>query len=235
MIAVVHDDDLRNVLETVFMGILMSASAHDPGKPYGYFADNVVPKQMLYRNAFRLFHFRLSRLVVRCTDSAPLLPRAPVYELVTSDASDPATWKGHGFDCVVTSPPYPSAVDYTNAFRLASHWFPRFASLDSLRLLEIGARSLRKRREAKEHYFQRMHSVFGHLVDHLRPGGSLALVLPKGRVQTPTIQRILRDILTFPRLRQVATLERRILNRYFVRKDGGIKSEVVTVFRKSRL
>ncbi len=230
----IHDRDVRQVMETVFIATLMPASGHKAKKPYGYFADNVAPKETLYRNAFGLFHARLARLVRRVATAERVagLPTAGLYQLRCEDAIQPAAWGDIVFDCIITSPPYPGAVDYSTAFRLASHWFPQHGPVESLREAEIGPRWARRRTTSREEYFRKMHLVFENMVTHLHDSGTLAIVLPKGRSQSPTIQRLLRDLESLCNLREVARMERRILKRYFVRKGGGIKTELVIILRK---
>ena len=234
MVEQISNVELKLLLETVFISILMAASSHKGKKPYGYFADNVVPKEERYRNAYKLFYLRCRRLLVRVTKMLPSLTRAtrdPVV-LGLGDAASSDVWGKRQVDCVVTSPPYPGAVDYAMAFRLASYWFPERGDILSVRTHEIGARGLRRRRDSRDVYFTGMHHAFRNMIRALRPGGLLALVLPRGRSQTPTIDRLVRSVLSADHVRQVAKIERRILKRYFVREGGGIKSEVILVFRK---
>jgi hypothetical protein len=234
LIEALSGDELKRLLETVFMSVLMGASSHEGKKPYGYFADNVAPKEHRYRNAYKIFFFRLRRLLARLTKMLPatksVTAEAPLMTL--GDAADSSVWGGRQVDCIVTSPPYPGAVDYAMAFRLASYWFPKLGNISEMRAREIGARGLRRRSGSREIYFDQMHNAFRNMLHSLRPGGLLALVLPRGRSQTPTIDRLIRSILSADHLREVARIERRILKRYFVREGGGIKSEVIFVFRK---
>jgi hypothetical protein len=227
------DEDLRRLLVVLFIATLMPASSHEGGKPYGYFADNVVPKTAVYRSAFKLFSRRANRLVRRYRDISLTPGGAAVrFQTSTGDASDPRAWKGVSLDCIVTSPPYPGAVDYSTAFRLASYWFPELGGIEQIRTREIGPRSLRRRPDAREVYFEKMEAAFINAVASLKAGGGLAVVLPKGRSQTPTISRLIKALTASGQLREVARLERRILNRHFVRIGGGIRSEIVIAFLK---
>jgi hypothetical protein len=234
LVEAVRPRELRSILRTVFVATLIPASGHRAKKPYGYFADNVIPKTRIYRNAYGLFHRRLLRLVRRCreleAERAETLE--PSLTLAVADARDPAVWKGIKAGAIVTSPPYPGAADYTTAFRLASYWFPDLGAVDDLRTNEIGARWARRRHGTREQYFLDMRCVFDNAVKQLRQGGILALVLPRGRSQTPTIQRLVSDLVQAHPLVEVARLERRILNRHFVRADGGIRSELLLALRK---
>jgi hypothetical protein len=229
-----YPENIRQILETVFIATLMPASGHRARKPYGYFADNVVPKERIYRTAFQLFYNRLARLISRCAQLSNDLPSGepPKYKLHVGDARSSQLWNDTTVDCIITSPPYPGAVDYCTAFRLASYWFPQYGRIEELRASEIGARWARRRQSSRQEYFDNIRLVFASALARLAPHGFVALVLPIGRQQTPTINRIVRSLLDADGLREVARTERRISKRYFVRQGGGIKREVVIVFRK---
>src|SRR5271157_3438189 len=62
------------------------------------------------------------------------------------------------FALVITSPPYFGVTDYVKAQRLSLEWMSN--PIEPVRLLEVGARSKRHRRNAGESYLQEIRGAF---------------------------------------------------------------------------
>lgn len=79
-------------------------------------------------------------------------------------------------DLIVTSPPYLNVTDYIKSQRLSFLWMPK-SEMMALRENEIGARSHRGRKSARDEYLWNMGICIQEMRDVLRRGKYLCVVL----------------------------------------------------------
>jgi hypothetical protein len=148
-----QEPQIRKPLFAVFSNLLFTCASTNgsltkSGKPrrhhWGWVADNVRPKKLLFHNAVKLFCEKLVTLVDK--SNPDLTTQAKVIQqdarhMILDDES---------IDLVVTSPPYVGVIDYTHANRLLYLWMGW--SIDKERIDEIGARYRRSRKNAVAEY-----------------------------------------------------------------------------------
>jgi hypothetical protein len=173
------------VLQMLFSDTLFScASAGRPhtsgGKRrrhhWGWIADNVRPKSLVWHDARRLFCRSLQK-------TAEILRATPLVEDVQlafrpADSRDLPLLTS-SVDLVITSPPYLGMIDYATANRLTYMWFGW--SLEADRLQEIGARSHRNRTSAIDDYMKAIRVSAGEIHRVLKPNGFCAVVIGASR------------------------------------------------------
>ena len=92
---------------------------------------------------------------------------------------------GGPYDGVVTSPPYPGLIDYHEQHRYAYE----LLGLDDRREREVGAAAAGTSRAAIEEYTAGIATVLGPVVESLRPGAPLCIVVNDRRDLYPEILR----------------------------------------------
>lgn len=143
---------------------------------WGWIADNVLPKNLIWHDAIKLFRDRLEHacyVISSSKSSSPnksTLLREDIRSLSVPDSS---------VDLVVTSPPYLGMIDYALSNRLTYLWFgwPLTEDQD----LEIGARRRRNRHNAIEEYLQAITVSCEQIMRALRPQGFCAIVIGASR------------------------------------------------------
>jgi DNA methylase len=175
----------REVLQMLFSDTLFScASAGRPntsgGKKrrhhWGWIADNVRPKLLVWHDARRLF-FNLLQRTAEVLLATPLVKNVQLAFMSADSRALPL--EASTVDLIVTSPPYLGMIDYATANRLTYLWFGW--SLDADRLQEIGARSHRKRTSAISDYMRAIRTSAGEIHRVLKPDGACAIVIGASR------------------------------------------------------
>jgi hypothetical protein len=184
-IEVVRSPGTRDVLKMLFSDTLFSCAS--AGRPYtsggkkrkhhwGWIADNVRPKSLIWHDARRLFCNSLQR-------TADVLSSTPFVNTVqlgfTSADSRDLPLQSSSVDLVVTSPPYLGMIDYATSNRLTYMWFGW--SLEADRGQEIGARSHRNRTSAIDDYMRAIRATTGEIYRVLKPSGFCAVVIGGSR------------------------------------------------------
>jgi hypothetical protein len=225
----------RPVLEMLFSDLLFTcASAGRPrtsgGKKrrhhWGWIADNVRPKALVWHDARRLFCGLLRRTdeVLKATPPVKNVSirfdQADARALPIADSS---------VDLIVTSPPYLGMIDYANANRLTYLWFGW--QVDEDRQNEIGARCYRKRDSARPDYLAAVNTSVLEMRRVLKKTGFCAIVIGASRKYPGVTEEVIQCFSAGMRL--VWGPEGRIPSRRRVsERQGTVPSEFVCVFRR---
>lgn len=131
----------------------------------GYLADNVAPNQDNNINALNVYKGKLKQLFARqdfiatnnlcsviCVES----------DIMNFSIESPA-------DIVVTSPPYPFAVDFIRYHRLALYWLEK--NVEEISDQEVGARNKRNKRNALSDFFIQFEKIYIHIMKMVKDGG----------------------------------------------------------------
>lgn len=196
----------RNAAYSAFSSILRFACSQD--KHWGWICDNVWPKNMLYRDAVKLFTAKLSEFGATAAAFADAEMRSDAhlsYRLDTGRCSDILRCEDdRSVDVVITSPPYYGVTDYVRSQRLTFLWLG--GEFEQARQAETGARFKRRRKESLVDYLREMSESFREVARVLRPGRHCAIMIG----ESPRRIRYLDD---FERLLSASglTVEDRIL------------------------
>lgn len=230
---------IRTVFDAVFSHIAKRCCSQR--NHWGYVADNMVPRVLVYEDAVAQYLEELAHLQeafekylafpeVRSVPIRDLNKRA---EVVRANLLRGAVVPNRSVDLIVTSPPYPNVTDYTRSQRL-SHWWLGL-SVDGLREEEIGARFKRKRKGAVQDYFSSMETCIDVISSALQPGRFFCVVIgetkDKGR-QVGVVKRMC-ALMTNAGFTEPFEKIRRNRSRERIRsRDGLANEEYILVFRK---
>ncbi len=184
-IADVRTPELREVFEVAFSNLLFSCASS--GRPtttggqkrrhhWGWIADNVKPKQLLWHDAARHFRNALAS-IHQMIRAYPLYPAGDLT-IERSDARSIPLAES-SVDLVVTSPPYLAMIDYSTAQRLSYMW--RNLRMDLDREDEVGARSRRNRVFAEAEYENAISQSVVEIERVLKPSAFCAIVIGTSR------------------------------------------------------
>ena len=156
--------DSRLIAETAFSAILLPVCRET--RHWGYVCDNTTPKNDYERDVPEAFERVLDMFdaAYRERDSYWLAgTQFPSddreVDILEGDAREVIAKCATGTaQLIVTSPPYFGVADYIKAQRLSFEW--RETPIEPLRMIEIGARSKRRRLTAADEYVQECKAVF---------------------------------------------------------------------------
>ncbi len=233
-------EPFRRVCESVFSSIAKACSSQR--EHWGYVADNMIPRSLIYYDAVNAFRFGLRTNVDAFERflETPNLKDRTVSELntaarvLTVNCQDMGEIEDQSVDLIVTSPPYLSVTDYMKSQRL-SLWWSRY-SVEALREIEIGARFKRTRTKAFDDYLEGMTKSISNMARVLKSDHYLCLVIGETEVQRKSHQLIdrLRNIVLeqgfcepFGKIQRTRTRER------LKSRQGAANDEYILVFRKA--
>lgn len=183
------DERLVTLGRACFSSILRACSSQE--KHWGYICDNVRPKTLTYKSAFKYFtksihqfitHYRrFEKLAIAQRQNAPAFVRFDEVQIFEGNAiSNLTKLPSVSVQLTVTSPPYLNVTDYFDAQRLSNLWlFPEVGN--ELRSQEIGARYKRYRKDSITPYLEDMTECVHQLVRVLVRGGHCCLVLGESK------------------------------------------------------
>jgi hypothetical protein len=151
-------------------------------KHWGWIADNVAPKTMIDKDIVSLFVRHCTEMIgafekyydqIEATkqNSMDVLSKSMVYLHDSRFAIN----INRKVDAVITSPPYPSVIDYTKAHRLSYILFGW--DLEGDKKIEIGARWKRTRKNQMAEYKEDIVRAFENIDPLLRNGGLIGMVI----------------------------------------------------------
>ena len=235
-----YDGRVRNLLEVLLSSIAKRASSQS--KHWGYVADNMVPKTLVYKDAISLFSRVIQDAVFayRSMLLAPTLVGRPtealngLAKIERRDIRHGTGLSPDSVDLIVTSPPYPFSTDCARSQRLSFWWLRE--SLDTEREVEVGARYKRHRQYALEDYFRELEACFDHISMTLKRGKCLCLVIGvplAQRAKGNVLERVI-SIVTAQGLRECfARVTRRPSRNRLVNREGETNDETIAFFEKS--
>lgn len=183
------------VLKAAFSSILLQVCRET--RHWGYVCDNSTPKTNNERDVLKTFRASLSawREAYQARDrflAKAELALAPC-EAVAADAATYLSLIPSGSaELVLTSPPYQGVADYVKSQRLSMEWFGH--QIEPLRAQEIGARSKRLRRQAREEYVRDLKTVLAQCHRVLSRTGHVALVIGESSKRAPILAETLSEV-----------------------------------------
>lgn len=153
---------------------------------WGHVADNVLPKELVYKSVALQCKIWLSKLsrVMRETKVHPVHEQSESTSSVVrfnwlNDQNEPLQMASGSVDLMVTSPPYASAIDYTLSQRL-SHYLAGYSDVEIKHLVsaEIGARRQRFHIAQEEVWATHLASSLESQLRLMKDSGVVCVVLP---------------------------------------------------------
>ncbi|ACH37359.1 hypothetical protein Gbem_0328 [Citrifermentans bemidjiense Bem] len=227
-----QSSQVQKVLFALFSNVLFACASTNGSRTHtgklrrhhwGWVADNVRPKELIFHNAIELFCKNLR--AVMDTNRGPISTTAKVIQ---QDARN-MELEDESVDLVVTSPPYAGVIDYTHANRLLYLWMGW--PMGEERADEIGARYRRNRKNAVEEYLSDMRLCRDQIHRVLKKGSYCAIVVGESKKFPNTASLLIEDfsqsmpIVWGPKSRYLS--RRRVSDRV-----AGDPVEFVCVFQK---
>ncbi|MBR1688010.1 MAG: hypothetical protein IJ710_05675 [Prevotella sp.] len=167
----IEDEDYRNVFEVLLSAIIKTVCNKRDTWNYGYIADNVLPNKPCLLDAERTFWKRYESYLEAVEElPADYENRARVFCCDVSDFRP-----DRQYDLVITSPPYPFAVDFARYNRLSYYLLGE--DLDDAVNRETGARNKRNRRGCVEQFFSEMETIYQSIHRCTKSGGLLCMTI----------------------------------------------------------
>lgn len=231
LISKIEDEDYRNIFEVLFSSILKTVSNKRDTWNNGYIADNVMPNKSYSGNAFKVFcsKYKLLKQSYKelndyCLNKEYVRPIVCLSNILKfqSDVK---------FDMVITSPPYPFAVDFVRYNRLTYYWFGW--NIDERFEEETGSRGKRSRKNALNDFFSEMEILYKHIFSLVKTGGYFCMTVGNTARDNSKISFVdwLIDLFTTNNWTLVSNEERTIKAQSMAQKRIPIEQKLV--FRKN--
>ncbi len=160
----IEDTKYRDLFYLILLSILNNCSRKRKTWNLGYIADNCMPNIDRQIDVVKLYKQQLELLKKR-KDFIKNTSNNTV-ECIESDIMNTNI---SGVDLVVTSPPYPFAVDFIRYHRLALYWMGK--QVEELSNKEVGARNKRNKKNCENEFFDQMELIYLHIMEMVKSKG----------------------------------------------------------------
>lgn len=170
----INDKNYQNIFHVLVSSIIKTVCNKRSTWNNGYIADNVLPNKEYDGDCFKTFKTKYKQLRKAYED----LSLIPVNNGVKTKAylSNILDFKSDiKFDIVITSPPYPFAVDFVKYNRLTYYWFGW--DVDGKSEEETGSRTKRNRKNAIVDFFNEMEKLYKHIFSLVKSGGYFCMTV----------------------------------------------------------
>lgn len=160
----ISEEKYRNLFYLILLSILNSCSRKRKTWNLGYLADNVLPDIDRDVDVLKIYKRKVKELFKRKDFLKNISNSCRCIEsdvLCVKDVNN--------VDLVVTSPPYPFAVDFIKYHRLALYWMEK--PVDDLCDKEVGARNKRNRKNALNEFYEQMDNVYKNIMSMVKING----------------------------------------------------------------
>lgn len=169
-IELIDDEKYRNLLEVVLSSLMNKTCNKRDTWNIGYISDNILPNKSCKLSVLNEFAKRCTWLREACRETAKLSNNSNVVlgdsKTFTSDVE---------FDLVITSPPYPFAVDFAKNNRLSYYLFKE--DLDEAAAKETGARNKRNKRDCEKMFFDEIKDIYINIIRQIKVGGYFCMTV----------------------------------------------------------
>ncbi len=162
-ISKIKDKKYYRLFYLILLSCLNNCSRKRKTWNLGYIADNVLPNMDRDVDPIKVYKRKLSLLYKRTDWLNNICNTA---ECIESDIIDV---NFDEVDLVVTSPPYPFAVDFIKYHRLTLYWMEK--KVDNLSDKEVGARNKRNKKQAIDDFFKEMEKIYLHVMSMIKKDG----------------------------------------------------------------
>lgn len=223
----IDDVKYRELFLLILLSILNNCSRKRKTWNLGYLADNVLPDQDRRVDVIKLYITKINQLYDRKDFVKNTDYKARCIESDILDVNDI-----YNVDLVVTSPPYPFAVDFIRYHRLALYWLEK--PVEELSSKEVGARNKRSRKNALNDFFNEMEKVYKHIMSMVKKDGYWCMTIGDTTRNQEKINFVDWTINLF--VQNGWTLEKRTF-RYLKQQTMAqkrIKTESILIFKKKQ-
>jgi hypothetical protein len=171
----IDENDIKNIFQVAFSSILKTVSNKRSTWNNGYIADNVLPNMDYTGDALSVFRKKIESYYKKYSELWKHIKyiKNNEVEVFHSDILDFSSEEM--FDMVITSPPYPFAVDFVKYNRLSYYWFGE--DVIEMAEKETGSRHKRNRKEAISEFFSEMDKIYKHVFSMVKSGGYFCMTV----------------------------------------------------------
>lgn len=169
-IETIEEYKYKELFEVVISSILNRVCNKRNTWNLGYLSDNILPNKENERSVKNEFSKQCKWLIQAVGETENLENNADVIQ------TNAATFQSNSlFDIVITSPPYPFAVDFARNNRLSYYLFNE--DIEKATLEETGARNKRNRRNCETDFFQEMQHIYSNIMSMVTTGGYFCMTV----------------------------------------------------------
>ena len=170
----IENEKYKVIFEVLFSSILKTVCNKREVWNNGYVADNILPNKEYHGDALKVFSSKYKQLVDSYEELndkginkeyTPKIINCKIQEFKSSTK----------FDAVITSPPYPFAVDFVRYYRLSYYWFGK--DVDEFTKNETGARNKRKYKTAVNDFYEEMETIYKHIFSLVKINGYFCMTV----------------------------------------------------------
>ncbi|MCE4949900.1 MULTISPECIES: DNA methyltransferase [Staphylococcus] len=162
----IEEDAYRDFFLLCFLSIAKKVSNKRKTWNIGYIADNVLPNMESKLKALDCFKQKVQKEIIKMGNYEDNSERVET-SIIKKDISKYRLNKT--IDMVMTSPPYPFAVDFIRYHRLSMYWLQE--DIEKLTSLEIGARNKRNKKNNLQLFFNEIETSFINIMSSVKSDG----------------------------------------------------------------
>ena len=167
----IEDINYKNIFEVCLSGILKAICNKRKTWNNGYIADNILPNVECEKSLKKVFEQKINNVIKAYEELKNYtFTNSSVFEKNILDYNPVKK-----FDIVITSPPYPFAVDFARYNRLSYYLFNE--DLDSAVSKETGARNKRNKKNCVENFFNEIKILYLHIMELINTNGYFCMTV----------------------------------------------------------
>lgn len=175
------EENYRILFEVVLSSLLNKVCNKRDTWNLGYLSDNILPNKMSKLTLQKEFEKRCKWLLEACKETEFLCNKAKVFCCNSANY-----YQESPVDIVITSPPYPFAVDFARNNRLSYYLFKE--DVEQAAAAETGSRYKRNKKHCEEMFFQEMKVIYLNVMNLVRCGGYFCMTVADTKRNNRPIQ-----------------------------------------------
>lgn len=169
-IKAIDDIKYRTLYEVALSSILNKVCNKRDTWNLGYLSDNILPNKESKLSLRKEFEKKLKWLINACRETMNVNNNSFAIQ------ANSKTFKSdEQYDLVITSPPYPFAVDFARNNRLSYYLFQE--DLEQASNDETGARFKRNKRDCERLFFEEMKDIYLNVMQLVKNGGFFCMTV----------------------------------------------------------
>ncbi len=162
-IQLIDNAPYKELFEVILSSILNRVCNKRDTWNLGYLSDNILPNKESTLSVKKEFERKCKWLIPAIKETTYFINKAQVQN------TDAATFQSiQPFDMIITSPPYPFAVDFARNNRLSYYLFGE--DIEEATTAETGARNKRNKKNCESDFFAEMQKIYLNLFSLVREG-----------------------------------------------------------------
>ncbi|WP_436876395.1 DNA methyltransferase [Mammaliicoccus sciuri] len=182
----IEEDTYKEFFQLCFLSIANKVSNRRKTWNIGYLADNVLPNMESKYIAIDSFRQKVKKEIESINYEE--IKEFNKFNIKIEKKDISAANIDTNVDMVMTSPPYPFAVDFIRYHRLSMYWLQE--NIEELTRKEIGARNKRNRKDNLALFFKEIEKSFLNVMDSVKTDGYWVMTIAdttRNKIKIPFI------------------------------------------------